>query len=105
MHVSDGLPPRHCLSKRDGTRWRKLTALVAAEVTTAVAASPHRGRRGLRLDIALGGASGGLVDGLDGDDGLLLAVGVVACSVKLGSVCCDLRFLSRRGLFVDTRRG
>lgn len=84
---------------------RKLTALVAAEVTTAVATSPHRGLGGLRLGIALGGAGGGLVDGLDRDDGLLLAVGVVACSVKLGSVSCDLRFLSRRGHFVDRRRG
>lgn len=83
---------------------RKLTVLVAAEVTTAVAASPQRGRGGLRLDIALSGASGGLVDGLDGNDGLLLAVGVVACSVKLGSVCCDLRFY-RGGGFSWTEGG
>jgi hypothetical protein len=77
------------LSFQERRRWRKLTTLVAAEVTTAVAASPHRGSGGLRLDIALGGARNGLVNGLDGDDGLLLAVGVVASSVKLGSVSCE----------------
>jgi len=54
------------------------STLVSAGTTTAVAASPHRGLGSLRLDIALSSASCGLVDGLDGDDGLLLAVGVVA---------------------------
>jgi hypothetical protein len=58
----------------------RLTTLVSAGATTAVAASPHRGLGGLGLDIALGSARGNLVDGLNGDDGLLLAVGVVACS-------------------------
>jgi hypothetical protein len=67
----------------------QLTALVAAGATTAVAASPHRGLGGLRLDIALSSVGCGLVDGLDRDDGLLLAVGVVACRGKLGSVSCD----------------
>lgn len=55
----------------------QLTTLVAAR-TSAVASSTTGSHRSLGLDIALSSARVGLVDSLDRDDGLLLAIAVVA---------------------------
>jgi hypothetical protein len=58
----------------------KLTTLVTTGAT-AVSSSTGGPYGSLGLDIALSSASGVLVNGLDRNDGLLLAVTVVACAV------------------------
>jgi hypothetical protein len=50
---------------------------LATTGATAVVTSAGGPQGSLGLSIALGSASGSLVDGLDRDDGLLLAIGVV----------------------------
>lgn len=57
----------------------KLTTLVTTG-STAVTASTSGPYGSLGLDIALSSASSVLVNGLDRNDGLLLAVTVVACA-------------------------
>lgn len=54
-----------------------LTTVVTGGTATAVATSARSTGRGLRLDVALGGARGHLVDGLDRDSGLLLTILIV----------------------------
>jgi hypothetical protein len=59
---------------------RVLTTIVATEATaTAVATSTGAANGSLGLDVALAGASVHLVNGLDRDGRLLLAVRVIAC--------------------------
>lgn len=67
-----------------------LTTLVTTGTAAAVAGAAGRSSGGLGLDVALGRARGGLVDGLDRDDGLLLTVAVVAWMRMKGQLAWSL---------------
>lgn len=64
-------------------QWRKeLTTLVTTRAAAAVAASSTASYGSLGLNIALGGACSGLVDGLNGDVGLGFTLLIVACMTQ-----------------------
>lgn len=71
-----------------------LTTLVSARTSTAVAAS-RASNRSLGFDVTLGGSGIGLVNGLDGDNGLLLAIVVVACKGATRSVRGQLGYAAQ----------
>jgi hypothetical protein len=70
--------PSQYFGYRLNFRCLKLTTLVTTR-TTAVTASTTGPYGSLGLDITLSSTSSVLVNGLDRNDGLLLAVAVVAC--------------------------
>lgn len=72
----------------------KLTTLVATGATAVAGSGALYGS--LTISIALGGVGGGLVDGSDGGDGLVLAVVVVAYMTKRMLVASCLTRSSRR---------
>lgn len=77
--------------KKSNENLNQLTTFITAG-TSAAGAGAARGSSGssgsLGLDVALGGASGSLVDGLNGGNGLVLTVVVVACR-------CDMVLVER----------
>lgn len=62
----------------------QLTTFVSTGTSAAVASAASGSSRSLGLRVALGGTGRGLVDGLDGDNGLVLARVVVAYNAICG---------------------
>lgn len=68
----------------------QLTTFVSTGTSAAVASAASGSSRSLGLRVALGGTGRGLVDGLDGDNGLVLARVVVAYKCDMWSAWCQL---------------
>lgn len=69
----------------------QLTTLISTGTSAAVASAASRSSGSLGLNVALSGTGGGLVDGLDGGNWLVLARVVVACIRDTRSAWFQLR--------------